>query len=136
MVVWQPPLFYNWDLDERPFFNRVTGIMRSTMMLGGLISFYGVWTRIDTFRLVGSQSGSLFWNDGDMRERVLDGPMLPARVYLDSGSPNDNMQVTQEMAAALAGRGYDHRHLLEPNGRHEWPFWAGRFDELLEFLYP
>jgi hypothetical protein len=25
MVVWQPPLFYNWDLDQRPFFNRVTG---------------------------------------------------------------------------------------------------------------
>lgn len=39
MCVWQPPLFYNWNLDERPFFNRVTCIMRSTMMLGGLISF-------------------------------------------------------------------------------------------------
>eukprot|EP00662_Eupelagonemidae_sp_cell21_P003287 gene3287-57730_t len=39
MVVWQPPLFYNWDLDKRPFFNRVTGLMRSMMMLGGLISF-------------------------------------------------------------------------------------------------
>mmetsp|Transcript_9103 Transcript_9103/g.13702 ORF Transcript_9103/g.13702 Transcript_9103/m.13702 type:complete len:613 (+) Transcript_9103:30-1868(+) len=39
MCVWQPPLFYNWDLDQRPFFNRVTGLMRSMMMLGGLISF-------------------------------------------------------------------------------------------------
>jgi len=39
MCVWQSPLFYNWDLDERPFFNRITGIMRSMMMLGGLISF-------------------------------------------------------------------------------------------------
>lgn len=39
MCVWQPPLFYNWNLDERPFFNRVTCIMRTTMMLGGLISF-------------------------------------------------------------------------------------------------
>mmetsp|Transcript_28851 Transcript_28851/g.31492 ORF Transcript_28851/g.31492 Transcript_28851/m.31492 type:complete len:638 (+) Transcript_28851:51-1964(+) len=38
-VVWQSPLFYNWDLDERPFFNRVTCLMRSMMMLGGLISF-------------------------------------------------------------------------------------------------
>lgn len=37
--VWQSPLFYNWDLDKRPFFNRITGIMRSLMMLGGLISF-------------------------------------------------------------------------------------------------
>jgi hypothetical protein len=39
MCVWQPPLFYNWDLDQRPFFNRITGLMRSLMMLGGLISF-------------------------------------------------------------------------------------------------
>lgn len=39
MCVWQPPLFYNWDLDQRPFFNRVTGLMRSLMMLGGLIAF-------------------------------------------------------------------------------------------------
>jgi len=39
LCVWQAPLFYNWDLDKRPFFNRVTGIMRSMMMLGGLISF-------------------------------------------------------------------------------------------------
>lgn len=39
MCVWQSPLFYNWDLDQRPFFNRITAIMRSMMMLGGLISF-------------------------------------------------------------------------------------------------
>lgn len=39
MCVWQPPLFYTWDLDERPFFNRITGVMRSMMMMGGLISF-------------------------------------------------------------------------------------------------
>jgi hypothetical protein len=31
--------------------------------LGGLISFYGVWTRNDAFRLVGGQSSSLFWNE-------------------------------------------------------------------------
>lgn len=37
--VWQSPLFYNWDLDERPFFNRVTCLLRSMMMLGGLVPF-------------------------------------------------------------------------------------------------
>ena len=39
LIIWQSPVFYNWDLDKRPFFNRTTGIMRSMMMLGGLISF-------------------------------------------------------------------------------------------------
>jgi hypothetical protein len=33
-MVWQPAMFYNWDLDERAFFVRVTGIMRAMMMLG------------------------------------------------------------------------------------------------------
>jgi hypothetical protein len=39
LCVWQPAMFYNWDLDERPFFVRVQGIVRAMMMLGGLISF-------------------------------------------------------------------------------------------------
>jgi hypothetical protein len=38
-VAYQPSMHYNWDLDKRPFFVRVTSVMRSMMMLGGLISF-------------------------------------------------------------------------------------------------
>lgn len=36
-VIWQPPLFYNYDLDKRPFFVRVTGILRSVFIMGMLI---------------------------------------------------------------------------------------------------
>eukprot|EP00163_Fabomonas_tropica_P003593 TRINITY_DN1309_c0_g1_i2.p1 TRINITY_DN1309_c0_g1~~TRINITY_DN1309_c0_g1_i2.p1 ORF type:complete len:493 (+),score=83.87 TRINITY_DN1309_c0_g1_i2:628-2106(+) len=39
LCVWQPPTIFNWSLDERPFYVRVTGIMRTLMMLGGLITF-------------------------------------------------------------------------------------------------
>ena len=39
MVVWQPGLFYNWHLDRRPVFTRVTGVVRAMLMLGGLIPF-------------------------------------------------------------------------------------------------
>jgi enterochelin esterase-like enzyme len=103
--------------------------------LGGLISFYGVWTRNDVFRLVGAQSPSLWWANDDMVARVENGPILSARVYLDSGSPGDNSTVTQAMADALQSRGYDHLHIVESGAQHEWSYWAGRFDELLEFLY-
>ena len=36
-VIWQPPLFYNYDLDKRPFFVRVTGIIRMVFVIGMLI---------------------------------------------------------------------------------------------------
>lgn len=36
-VVWQAPLFYNYNLDQRPFFVRVTGIFRAFFMMGILI---------------------------------------------------------------------------------------------------
>jgi hypothetical protein len=37
LVVWQAPLLYNYDLDKRPFFVRVTGIQRAVFMTGILI---------------------------------------------------------------------------------------------------
>lgn len=36
-TIWQAPLFYNLQLDERPFFVRATGIMRTAFMCGFLI---------------------------------------------------------------------------------------------------
>ncbi|OQV13213.1 hypothetical protein BV898_12537 [Hypsibius exemplaris] len=36
-VVWQAPLLYNYDLDKRPFFVRITGILRAVFMMGILI---------------------------------------------------------------------------------------------------
>ena len=38
-TIYQPPLFYNWNLDGLSFFTRVTGLLRSTLMLGALIPF-------------------------------------------------------------------------------------------------
>ena len=38
-TIYQPPLFYNWNLDASAFFTRVTGLLRSTLMLGALIPF-------------------------------------------------------------------------------------------------
>jgi hypothetical protein len=38
-IVFQPLLYYNWELDKLFFFTRIIGIMRSTMMCGALVPF-------------------------------------------------------------------------------------------------
>ncbi|CAF2060155.1 unnamed protein product [Rotaria magnacalcarata] len=38
-TIYQPPLFYNWKLDSLSFVTRVTGLLRSFLMLGALIPF-------------------------------------------------------------------------------------------------
>jgi hypothetical protein len=38
-TIWQPPLFYNWNLDESSFITRVTGLVRSIMTMGMLIPY-------------------------------------------------------------------------------------------------
>ena len=38
-TIYQPPLFYNWKLDGLSFITRVTGLLRSFLMLGALIPF-------------------------------------------------------------------------------------------------
>ncbi|CAF1054396.1 unnamed protein product [Rotaria sordida] len=38
-TIYQSPLFYNWKLDSLSFIMRVTGLLRSLLMLGALIPF-------------------------------------------------------------------------------------------------
>ena len=38
-TVWQPLLYYNWDLQYRSVFVRITSIVRNMLMLGGLVPF-------------------------------------------------------------------------------------------------
>lgn len=38
-TIYQSPLFYNWKLDQLSFITRVTGLLRSLLMLGALIPF-------------------------------------------------------------------------------------------------
>ena len=55
--IYQPPLFYNWNLDASAFFTRITGILRSTLMLGALIPFSINTMSIFSFSLSLAKSG-------------------------------------------------------------------------------
>lgn len=49
---------------------------------------------------------STFSYKDDLIERVLSEPTRDVRFYLDSGWPNDNYEVTTEMALALVSKGW------------------------------
>lgn len=57
-AIYQPPLFYNWNLDGLSFFTRVTGILRSTLMLGALIPFSINTMSIFSFSLSLAKAGN------------------------------------------------------------------------------
>ncbi|UJR27633.1 hypothetical protein I4U23_008914 [Adineta vaga] len=57
-TIYQPPLFYNWNLDGLSFFTRITGILRSTLMLGALIPFSINTMSIFSFSLSLAKAGN------------------------------------------------------------------------------
>src|SRR6187399_2125611 len=74
--------------------------------LGGVVSFYSAWEYPGVFGGAVCMSSTFPYKD-DLIERVLSEPTRDARFYLDSGWPNDNYEVTTEMALALVSRGGD-----------------------------
>ncbi|CAF1084281.1 unnamed protein product [Rotaria sordida] len=57
-TVYQSPLFYNWKLDGLSFVSRVTGLLRSLLMLGALIPFNINTMSIFSYSLSLAQKGN------------------------------------------------------------------------------
>lgn len=106
--------------------------------LGGVVSLYAGWERPDAFGKVGCMSSTFGYRD-DLFERVCREAKRPLRIYLDSGWPRDNYEVTRSMRAALRLRGYrPGRELLYvafPEGRHAEDSWASRMHLPLQFFW-
>ncbi len=125
--------------------------------LGGLISVYTGFEASDTFSFVGTQSGSLFFphrgpldgvDEADMNamvERAKADPKVPVRFYVDHGSPADGSACVQDdggddcqsnllFVEALKAKGYEHAHVMEQKGGHDWAFWKKRLPKLLCFF--
>jgi predicted alpha/beta superfamily hydrolase len=106
---------------------RNTGVMGSS--LGGVVSFFLAWEWPDLFGGAACLSSTFGFRD-DLLERVLSEPKRDARLYLDSGWPEDNYEVTLSMAMALVSRGWiyglDLLHFAFPLAEHDEKAWGLR----------
>jgi len=104
-----------------------TAVMGSS--LGGVVSFFMAWGWPEGFGGVACLSSTFGWND-NLIDRVFCEPKRDIKIYLDSGWPRDNYEVTLSMAMALIGRGYefgrDLLHFVFPNASHGESAWASR----------
>jgi predicted alpha/beta superfamily hydrolase len=104
-----------------------TGVTGSS--LGGVVSFYAAWQWPQVFGRVACMS-STFTHKDDLIERVLNEPKREIKIYLDSGWPNDNYEVTLSMCMALIERGYvfglDFLYFVFPHAKHDEASWGSR----------
>jgi predicted alpha/beta superfamily hydrolase len=107
-----------------------TAVMGSS--LGGVLAFHLAWTYPEVFGNAACLSSTFGYRD-DLMERVRSdvcGRHEDLKIYLDSGWPSDNYEVTLSMANALIERGHvlgrDVLHLAFPHDRHNEEAWASR----------
>jgi predicted alpha/beta superfamily hydrolase len=113
-----------------------TAVMGSS--LGGVVSFYLAWQYPEVFGYAGCLSSTFTYRD-DLMERVASEPRRPVKLYLDSGWPRDNFEVTRTMRNLLAERGYregeDLRYLAFPRAKHNEDAWAMRAHVPIQFFF-
>jgi enterochelin esterase-like enzyme len=106
--------------------------------LGGVVSFYMAWQHPQVFGMAACLSSTFGYKD-DLRERVAEEPRRDLRLYLDSGFPRDNFEVTKQMAASLLDRGFQFGHdllyLAFPDAQHKETAWATRLHIPFQFLF-
>jgi len=109
---------------------RNTAILGSS--LGGVAALFLAWTAPQVFGLACCLSSTFGYRD-DLLARVRREGRAGReglRLYLDSGWPNDNYEVTLSLAAALIeagfGLGLDLVHIAFPLARHDELAWSSR----------
>lgn len=113
-----------------------TAVMGSS--LGGLVSLFLAWQWPEVFGMAGCLSSSFFY-DNDLFQRIAGEPRRDVRIYLDSGWPEDNYEVTRSMRDLLAQRGYvagrDLLYFAFPYAVHNERSWAMRSHIPFQFFF-
>jgi predicted alpha/beta superfamily hydrolase len=111
--------------------------------LGGLITAYVGVKHADVFGLVGVMSPSTWWDNNWILGEVGTTPASPRpiRVYLDSGdsgTDDDDVTLTAQLAAAYQALGYTtgttFDYVVQAGGQHSEIYWAERLPAALAFL--
>ncbi len=115
---------------------RNTGVMGSS--LGGLVSLELAWSYAASFGMAGCMS-STFQRDPDLIPRIVSEGKKPLKIYLDSGWPGDNYEITRCMRDALAAVGYETGkellYLAFPGDPHNEHAWATRVHIPFQFFF-
>ncbi len=61
-------------------------------------------------------------------------PLLPLRIFLSTGKPNDNTQATRKLHDVLKSKGYPMEYIEVREG-HNWSNWKPLIDDVLRFFY-
>lgn len=106
--------------------------------LGGVASLHVAWERSESFGMAACLSSTFGWRD-DLRERIASEPRRPIRIYLDSGWPDDNYEVTRDMRDVLVTRGFregaDLLYFAFPDSVHNEMAWAMRSHLPYQYLF-
>lgn len=113
-----------------------TAVMGSS--LGGVVSFYLAWEYPDMFGNVACLSSTFGWRD-DLLDRAANETARNTRIYLDSGWPGDNFEVTRNMTSMLERNGYrigsNLLYLAFPEAPHNEQAWAMRSHIPYQFIF-
>lgn len=106
--------------------------------LGGVVSFYMAWQWPHVFGQAACLSSTFGYRD-DLQQRVASEPRRPLKIYLDSGWPRDNYEVTRNMRSLLLQSGYregcDLLYLAFPEAAHNESAWAMRSHIPYQFFF-
>jgi len=115
---------------------RNTAIMGSS--LGGVVSLYLAWQWPEVFGKAACLSSTFTYRD-DLMARIASEPKRAIEIYLDSGWPGDNYEVTSSMRDLLAKRGYqfgqDLLYFAFPEALHHEAYWAMRSHIPFQFFF-
>jgi predicted alpha/beta superfamily hydrolase len=113
-----------------------TAVMGSS--LGGVVSLYLAWQHPDVFGKAACLSSTFTYRD-DLRQRIESEPQRHIQIYLDSGWPEDNYEVTRSMRDLLLERGYafgkDLFYFAFPEALHSETYWATRSHIPFQFFF-
>ena len=107
--------------------------------LGGVVSLFLAWEWPGVFGNAGCLSSTFDYRD-DLHQRIESEPKPAAvKIYLDSGWPRDNYEVTRTMRNTLRSRGFregvDLFYLAFPRARHDEQSWAMRAHVPFQFFF-
>lgn len=62
-------------------------------------------------------------------------PLLPLKVFLSTGRPNDNTRANRKFRRVLEKKGYNLKYIEVDEG-HDWDNWRPLIDDVLRWFYP